>query len=133
MEKIVKKRLEEAEQHLEEAEFIYKENIGNLQVMTKLYHAMVYSLFALFEIEDIRNLTHADLIARFERELVQKETFGRSFHEALIYAHGFIHECDCTHHKQPEEGDIDRIVPIVKEFIRNTEGFIMAKRSKPDQ
>jgi uncharacterized protein (UPF0332 family) len=94
MTKFIKKRLEEAEQHLEDAEFIYKERIGNLQIMTKLYHAMIYSLFALFEIEDIGNLTHADLIARFERELVQNETFSRSFYDALIYAHGFVHECD---------------------------------------
>ncbi len=129
MKKLIKKRLEEAEQHLEDAEFIYRERIGNFQVMTKLYHAMVYSLFALFEIEDIGDLTHADLIARFERELVQNETFTRSFHDALIYAHGFTHECNCIHPRRPEEGDIDRILPIVREFVRNTEGFIKTKCS----
>jgi uncharacterized protein (UPF0332 family) len=127
--KTIKQRLDQARQHLDDAEFIYREKIGNLQVMTKLYHAMIYSLFALFEIDDIGDMTHADLISRFERELVQNNTFNKPMYDALMKAYGFAHECDCRNLKQPTNGDIEGILPIVREFVENTQRFVANKRT----
>lgn len=125
----IKKRLFEARQHLEDAEFIYREKLGNPQVMTKLYHAMIYSLFALFEIDDIDDMTHADIISRFERELVHSKIFSRSSYDAMIKAYGFVHKCDLNNPELPSEGDIDSILYLAREFVGKTERFVENKRT----
>ncbi len=61
-------RLEQARESLEEAELLYRERIGNKVVLAKLYHAMIYCLFALFGVREIGNFTHADIIERFEKD-----------------------------------------------------------------
>ncbi|MEC4685519.1 MAG: hypothetical protein VST71_07290 [Nitrospirota bacterium] len=113
----MKRRLAEAEGYLEEAEYLYKEKLSNLHTLAKLYHAMIYSLFALFDLRDIGGLTHADLIERFERDYVQKGVFDSTVLEAMRFAYDITHECDCAHMKQPEDRDVTRLEPIVRGFV----------------
>jgi len=114
---VVKRRLAEAEGFLEEAEYLYGENLSNLHTLAKLYHAMIYSLFALFDIREIGDLTHADLIDRFERDYVQKGVFDPAVLEAMRFAYDITHECDCVHMKQPEDKDVKRLEPVVRGFV----------------
>ena len=115
---IAKERLAEAEQSLADAEYIYRENISNLHVLTKLYHAMIYSILALFEMRDIGTQTHADLIERLESEYVLPGVFNKTTLDALRFAYDITHECDCAHLKQPEDRDIERLLPVAREFVR---------------
>ncbi len=121
---IAKRRLAEAEHFLEEAEYLKSEQISNLHTLTKLYHAMIYSLFALFELRDIGGLTHADLIGRFERDYMQKGAFAPEVLEAIRFAYDITHECDCAHMKQPEDRDIERLEPVVRGFVQEVRDFL---------
>jgi len=121
---VSEKRMREARQYLDDAAFLYNENFGNPPLLTKLYHSMLYSLFALFEIEDTGDLTHADLIARFERDLVDTGDFDRVYAEALLFAHSFLHECECGGGRQPEDKDIERLYPIAREFVKKVEDYL---------
>ncbi|NOX20065.1 MAG: hypothetical protein GXO99_02215 [Nitrospirae bacterium] len=114
---ILEKRLGQARESLEEARFLRDENISNLAILTKLYHAMIYGLLGLFGLEDIGTLTHQDLIERFEREFVSTGRFKKDYLEALRLAYGFTHECDCAHMKEPEASHIAYLQPIAEEFI----------------
>lgn len=52
----------QARESLKEADILYyREKIGNKVVFAKLYHALMYCLFALFDIRNIGSLTHADI------------------------------------------------------------------------
>ena len=121
---IAKKRLAEAEGFLEDAEYLGSEKISNLHTLTKLYHAMIYSLFALFELREIGGQTHADLIDRFERDYVQKGLFDSTFLEAMRIAYDTTHECDCAHMKQPEDKDIERLEPVVRGFVHEVKALL---------
>ncbi|GBE00433.1 hypothetical protein BMS3Abin07_02484 [bacterium BMS3Abin07] len=123
---IEKKRTGEAVQFLDDAEFLYRERIGNLQLMTKLYHAMLYSLFALFNIESIGHLTHSDIIGTFDREYIQKGIFSETLLDALNHAYAFTHECDCAHTKQPEDREIEKLLPITREFVSSVRGYLQS-------
>ncbi len=112
------RRLKEAQESLREAKLIRESGVSNLATLTKLYHAMIYTLMAMFEIEDIGRLTHADLIERFDKEYVQKGLMSKDYLDALIRAYNFTHECDCAHMKEPETADIDCIMPIAEEFVK---------------
>jgi uncharacterized protein (UPF0332 family) len=114
---VIHRRLNEALDSLKEAEIINNAGVSNLATLTKLYHAMVYALMALFEIEDIGSLTHADLIERFERQFIQKGLMDTKFLDALRFAYNFTHECDCAHMKEPEDRDIQYLMPLAEEFV----------------
>jgi uncharacterized protein (UPF0332 family) len=111
-------RIQQAEESLEEASVINDFDVSNLAILTKLYHAMIYALMAIFEISDIGNLTHADLIERFERDYVLKGLVTKEFLDALRFAYDFTHECDCAQMKEPEERDIAYLKPLAEGFVR---------------
>ncbi|HEC98521.1 MAG TPA: hypothetical protein ENI58_10300 [Nitrospirae bacterium] len=114
----------EAEGFLEEAEYLYSEKLSNLHTLAKLYHAMIYSLFALFELRDIGELTHADLIDSFERDYVQKGIFDSTVLKAMRFAYDITHECDCVHMKQPEDRDVLRLEPVVRSFVHEVKALL---------
>ncbi len=116
---VIDRRLKEAEESLSEAELLKHEKISNIATLAKLYHSMIYGLLALFGMDDIGSLTHADLIERFEEEFVKKGLFRREYLEAMRFAYEFTHECDCAHMKQPEDRDIDYLFPMVKGFVED--------------
>lgn len=115
---VMHRRFSEAMESLKEAEIINDSGVSNLATLTKLYHAMIYALLGLFEIENIGSLTHDDLIKRFEREYIQKGSIKREYLNALRFAYNFTHECDCAHMRQPEDKDIEYLMPLAEEFVR---------------
>ncbi len=113
----VERRIRDAEDSIREAEYVHGERVSNIAVLAKLYHAMIYCLFALFGIKEIGSLTHADLIDRFDRELVREGVFDGKFLDALTTAYDLTHECDCAHMRQPDDGEIERLLPLAREFV----------------
>jgi|Deesub1362A_J573_1020465.scaffolds.fasta_scaffold19416_2 uncharacterized protein (UPF0332 family) len=116
-------RLQKAEEYLREAEFIYGEGIGNMHVLANLYHSMMNSLFALFEVENIGNLTHADIVERFDREYIQTGKFEARFAEAIHFAYHITHQCDCDKMKPPENKEIERLFPVVRDLLQTVKRY----------
>jgi len=112
------RRLKEAMDSLKEARIIRDNNVSNLAVLTKLYHAMIYALMAVFGIDDIGGLTHDDLIKRFENEFILSRKVKKEYHDALRFAYNITHECDCEHMKEPSDNDINYLMPVAGEFVR---------------
>ena len=117
-------RLIQAEDSIEEAELLYRERVGNKLVIAKLYHAMIYCLFALFGIRDIGRLTHADIIERFEKEYVQRGIFNNELLSVIRHAYELTHECDCEHMPMPADEDIELTMHTAKEFINEMDNYL---------
>ncbi len=111
----------QARESIEEAELLYKEKVGNKLVIAKLYHAMIYCLFALFEIRDIGNLTHADIIERFEKEYVQRGIFDVRLLDVMRHVYDLTHECDCEHMPVPTDEDLKLTMRVALEFMAQVE------------
>ncbi|GBE04406.1 MAG TPA: HEPN domain-containing protein [Nitrospirae bacterium] len=129
MTRTAERRLHKANEYLKEAELLYGEKIGNLPVLANLYHAMMNCLFALFDIENIGNLTHADVIEKFKSEFVQTGIFDKKFTGALDSAFHITHECNCDHMKPPEDKDINKLLPLVREFVHAVTTYLKKKKS----
>ena len=114
---VLEERLRQARESLQEATFLKDEKISNLATLTKLYHAMIYGLLGLFGLQDIGNQSHADLIDRFEKEFVSTRILRKDFLDAIRFAYGYTHECDCTNRKEPDDKDIAYLNPLAEEFI----------------
>ncbi len=117
-------RLRKADEYLKEAELLHHEKIGNLPVLANLYHTMMNCLFALFNIEEPGNILHADIIEKFKGEFVQAGIFNKKFTDAIDFAFRITHECNCDHMKPPGDGDIDKLIPVAREFIQVVSGYI---------
>ncbi|MFN3740102.1 MAG: HEPN domain-containing protein [Thermodesulfovibrionales bacterium] len=113
----MRERLKQARESIEEAELLYKEGVGNKLVIAKLYHAMIYCLLALFRIRDIGELTHADIIERFEKEYVLKGIFSNELLRVIRHAYELTHECDCEHMPMPTHADIESSMSATQELI----------------
>jgi uncharacterized protein (UPF0332 family) len=124
MTRIAEQRLDRAGQYLKEAEIAYNEKIGNLAVLANLYHAMMNCLFALFDLKEPGSILHADIIERFNKELVQTGLFDKKFSGALDFAFHITHECNCDQMKPPVNEDIDRLFPVAREFVQDVNGFL---------
>src|SRR5574341_253970 len=117
-------RLILARENVEEAKLLFRSKIGTKVVFTRLYHALMYSLFALFDIRIIGNVTHADIIDRFEREYVRQGLFGEDLLKVIRRAYDLTHECDCDHMPVPTDEEIATAMKAAGELIRAAEGLL---------
>jgi uncharacterized protein (UPF0332 family) len=117
-------RIKQAQESVENALLYSREQMGNKPVMTKLYHAMIESLFAIFGIREMGPLTHADLIERFEREFVDAGKIDPAVLVVLRRAYDLTHECDCDHMPVPTDEDVASAVKSAEELIDATERLL---------
>ncbi len=120
-------RIVQAGKSLEDAQFLAREELGNKPVLTKLYHALMESLFALFDIRDMGRLTHADIIERFEREYVKTEKIDRHVLDVLHRAYDLTHECDCDHMPVPTDEEIKSAMEAAEELMQATEKLLKTR------
>jgi uncharacterized protein (UPF0332 family) len=123
-------RLNLARENMEEAKLLYGEKIGTKVVFTKLYHALMYCLFALFDVRISGNLTHADVIERFEMEYVSRGVFDKELLKVIRHAYDLTHECDCDHMPVPSDLEIDEAARAAARFIAETHRFLNKEVSK---
>lgn len=115
---------------MEDALFFSREHMGNKPVMTKLYHSMMESLFALFAIRDMGRLTHADVIERFEREYIRSGRIDGKILDALRRAYDLTHECDCDHMPMPTDEETKSTMKAAEELISATAGLLGTEVTK---
>lgn len=117
-------RLQQANDSVKEGEFLYRENLGNKIVLAKLYHAMMYCLFVLFDIRDIGSLTHADIIERFEREYVRTGMIDNAILVVLRRVYDLTHECDGDHMPVSTDEETDAAQRAAEGLLRAVEGLL---------
>ncbi len=120
-------RIAQAGKSLEDAQFLAREELGNKPVLTRLYHAMMESLFALFDIRDMGRLTHADVIDRFEREYVKTGKIDRRVLEILHRAYDLTHECDCDHMPVPSDEEVRTVMETAKRLVQEAEALLKTR------
>ncbi len=123
-------RLRQARESLEEARLLAEERIGTKAVMANLYHAMMAGLFALLDITDLRRMSHAVVIERFEREYRGTTLADEAFLAVLHRAYDLTHECDCNHMPVPTDREIDETSRAAARFLAETERFLNNEVSK---
>ncbi len=114
-------RIKQARESVEEALLLSREQMGNKAVLTKLYHAMMNCLFALFDIRDIGKLTHADIIDRFDQEYVKTAKIPAKILAVLHRTYDLTHECDCEHMPVPTDEEIAAAQHAAEDLVRVVE------------
>ncbi len=120
-------RIAQAGKSLEDAQLLAREELGNKPVLTRLYHAMMESLFALFDIRDMGHLTHADVIERFEQEYVITGKIARHVLDILHRAYDLTHECDCDHMPVPSDDEVRTVMETAERLVIEAEALLKTR------
>ena len=80
---LVKYRLREAEDSIEEARVLMKEGMSMRAVMNRLYYAMFYAVLALLQEKQLGTSKHSGVISLFDREFVKSGIFDKGLSKIL--------------------------------------------------
>lgn len=109
---------ERSGQYLEEAHALFSERMGNLLVVTKLYHALMYCLFGFFSLEDPGSYSHTEIIERFEGIDSGKDPSNLSVVNTLKSLYPFVHTCGLPRPQDPDDEYVRTIFDIADTFLK---------------
>jgi uncharacterized protein (UPF0332 family) len=80
---LVRYRLKEADESIEEAKVLLREGMSMRAVMNRLYYAMFYSVLALLQEKKMGTSKHAGVISLFDREFIKEGIFDKELSRTL--------------------------------------------------
>lgn len=114
---LIKYRLKEADDSIEEARVLLRENMSLRAVMNRLYYAMFYAVLALLQEKQLGTSKHIGAIALFDREFVKAGIFAKEMSKALHRAFGLRQKGDYMEASEITKEDVDEIFPIAEDFV----------------
>ncbi len=88
-------RLKQALESLDEAKALLAQDAAGNFVMNYLYYAILYSLCALLESQDISTSQHSKVVSLFEQDFVLTGKIERRFYDAIRQIVDLRPNCEC--------------------------------------
>jgi uncharacterized protein (UPF0332 family) len=117
MNEIVRLKLGQAQEALEEAKGLLSAGAEPDYIMNSIYYAFLYPILGLLAARNIQAPMQSTAIALFEREFVQKGDIEHRFIEAIRNAFEIKPSCACEGQKKASREDADRLLPVAEEFL----------------
>ncbi len=124
---LVRYRLREADESIEEAKVLLREGMSMRAVMNRLYYAMFYAVLALLQEKQKGTSKHAGAIALFDREFIKRGTFDKELSKTLHRAFELRQKGDYMERVNVTKKDVDEMFPKVIEFVGRTRAFLLEK------
>ncbi len=120
---LIKYRLEEASESLEEAEILLNEN--KLRgAMNRVYYSMFYSALALLASRQLSASKHSGVISVFHKEFVKSGLFPKEVAKFLDVAFDLRNKSDYRDFVLPEKDRIVELIDEAKQFLLQTEKIL---------
>ena len=117
--KLVRERLDQARESLEEAKTLLVQDAEVNFVMNSLYYAFLYPVLGLLQARGITAPMQSTAIALFEREFAAKGDIDDRFIQAIRKAFELRPACSCEGRKKAEPEDVEELLPIAEDFLEN--------------
>ena len=114
---LIKYRLKEAEESLEEAKILLRENMSNRAIANRLYYAMFYAVLALLQEKQIGTSKHSGVLSAFDREFIKLGILDKKLSKTLHQAFKLRQKGDYIEQVEISKEDIDELLPDVKNFV----------------
>jgi len=114
---LVRHRIEQAQQALEDARFLFEGNRTTQSVINRLYYAMFYAVLALLQTVGKSPSKHRGVMSFFDTEFVMKDIFPKSMSKNLH---------DAFDLRQTSDYDPIESVPreVANEMVKKAEVFV---------
>ena len=117
--KLVRERLVQARESLEEAKTLLVQDAEVNFVMNSLYYAFLYPVLGLLQARGITAPMQSGVIALFEREFAAKGDIHGRFIQAIRKAFELRPACSCEGQKKAAPEDVKKLLPIAEDFLEN--------------
>lgn len=122
---LIKYRLKEAEDSIDEAKVLLKEGMSLRAVMNRLYYAMFYAVLALLQEKQIGTSKHTGAISLFDREFIKSGIFDKELSKTLHRAFELRQKGDYMEAVEIANEDVDEIFPKAIDFISKTKEHLL--------
>ncbi len=121
---LIQYRLKEAEDSIEEAKVLLKENMSLRAVMNRLYYGMFYAVLALLQEKQIGTSKHIGAISLFDKEFIKTGIFDKGMSKALHRAFELRQKGDYMEQVEVTKKDIDEILPEAINFVNRIKVYL---------
>lgn len=125
---LIKYRLKQAEDSIEEARVLLKEGMSLRAVMNRLYYAMFYSVLAVLQSKQIGTAKHIGAISLFDKEFIKSGIFDKEFSKTLHHAFELRQKADYMEEADVTKEDVDEIFPKAIDFVSEIKEYLLKKR-----
>lgn len=122
---LIKYRLKEAEDSIEEARVLLREGMSLRAVMNRLYYAMFYAVLALLQEKQIGTSKHTGAISLFDREFIKSGIFGKELSKTLHRAFELRQKGDYMEEAEITKEDVDEIFPKAIDFVNKIKEYLL--------
>lgn len=126
---LIRYRLRQAEESIEEAEVLLKEGMSTRAIMNRLYYAMFYAVLALLQEKRLGTSKHIGAISLFDREFIKTRIFDKSMSKTLHRAFELRQRGDYMEQSEVTRKDIDEMLPEAMDFVKTVKEYLQKKKS----
>lgn len=124
---LVKYRLREADDSIDEARVLMKEGMSLRAVMNRLYYAMFYAVLALLQEKQLGTSKHSGAISLFDREFVKPGIFDKGLSKILHRAFELRQKGDYMETIEVAKEDVDEVFPAAIDFVNKIKDHSLKK------
>lgn len=122
---LIRHRLEQAEDSINEAKLLQKEGMSFRSVMNRLYYAMFYSVLALLQQKGIGTSKHIGAISLFDKEFIKNGAFDKELSKRLHRAFELRQKSDYLEQTEISEQDIEEMFPKAVDFVNTIKNYLL--------
>jgi len=125
---LVKHRLKQADDSIEEAKVLLKEGMSMRAVMNRLYYAMFYSVLALLQEKELGTSKHMGAISLYDREFIKTGLFDKEMSKTLHRAFELRQKGDYMEDADVTKDDVDEMLPKTKDFVSAIKEYLLKQK-----
>lgn len=125
---LIKHRLKQADDSVEEAKVLLKEGMSLRAVMNRLYYAMFYAVLALLQEKQLGTSKHMGAISLFDKEFVKTGIIEKEMSKILHRAFELRQKGDYMEESDITKEDIEEMFPKTLNFINNIRKHLFDKK-----
>jgi uncharacterized protein (UPF0332 family) len=117
-------RLKEAEESLDEAEFLFKGEKSPRSVINRAYYAMFYSVLALLIFEPYSSSKHSGVLSYFNRRFIKGELLSAELGRAINKAFDLRQRADYREQVTLTREQVAPFLNSTREFIDSVSAYL---------
>lgn len=125
---LIKDRLKQADDSVEEAKVLLKGKMSLRAVMNRLYYAMFYAVLALLQEKQMGTSKHIGAISLFDKEFVKTGIFDKSLSKLLHRAFELRQKGDYMEQAEVTQEDVDEMLPEAINFVNKIKEYLVTRQ-----
>jgi uncharacterized protein (UPF0332 family) len=117
-------RLRQADESLDEAQYLFKGNKSSRSIINRAYYAMFYSVLALLIFEPYSSSKHKGVISYFNRNFIKSGLFPKELGRAFNRSFEIRQRSDYREQADLPREQVEPFLDLAKQFINSIRGYL---------